>query len=62
MAEKIGMAIVDVDGKIIGEDDYEKWKEEMERVRAIFFKVINDEHNLFAEDGKKEYCGGAQNG
>lgn len=54
MAEKIGMAIVGADGKILDEYSLETWKEEMERVSAILFEFLNNEHDHIAEDRKKE--------
>ena len=54
MADEVGMAIVGADGKIIDEDEYEKWKEEMEKVSAILFEILNDERDHIADTGKKE--------
>ena len=60
MAEKIGMAIVDAAGKILDEDGYETWEEEMGKVLAILFEFLNEEDenatttDHIAEDRKKE--------
>ncbi|MBR5202684.1 MAG: hypothetical protein IKW45_05415 [Clostridia bacterium] len=66
MDDKIGMGIVGADGKILDEDGYETWREEMEKVLAILYEFLNEEGenatttDHIAEDGKKEaYCGGA---
>ena len=54
MTNEIGMAIVGTDGKILDKDECEKWKEEMEKVSAILFEILNDERDHIADAGKKE--------
>ena len=54
MTNEIGMAIVGAAGKILDEDEIEKWKEEMEKVSAILFEILNDERDHIADDRKKE--------
>lgn len=54
MTNEIGMAIVGADGKILDENESEKWKEEIEKVSAILFEILNDERDHIAGTGKKE--------
>lgn len=54
MPNEVGMAIVGADGKILDEDESEKWKEEMGKISAILFEILNDERDHIADDRKKE--------
>ena len=59
MSDKIGMAIVGADGKLLGGEGFETFKEEMERAGARLFEFLVEKYGEELKDEFAEVINGA---